>query len=181
MIFSSFSLDNPSALQAHLFLKTIVFNIPYTDKSNVTYNYTSIIWVQDQAFTDWHVAWVWITKITDKVTRKGWIVDLATQFIKNLNAQSKIVIKVDKLFNKDWGNIGISKNEKKVPQKGLALYVKATKTNTKCRTNCLKQIEQTWSVNNCNKFHWLHYPKSNKTFFWYITIVIKLSQTPRHQ
>ena len=66
-----------------------------------------------------------------------------TQFIENFNAQSKIAIEVNKLLNKDWGNIGMSKDEKKVLQKGLTLYVKVTKANTKRRANCLKQIKQT--------------------------------------
>lgn len=40
-------------------------------------------------------------KITDKVMQKGCAIDLATQLIKNLNAKSKIAIKVNKLLNKD--------------------------------------------------------------------------------
>lgn len=84
-----------------------------------------------------------ITEITDKVTQKNCTFDLATELIENLNAQSKIAIKLDKLLNKNWGNVGISKEKKKVLRKGLASYINVTKPNTKCRINYLKQIKQT--------------------------------------
>lgn len=46
------SLGTPSVLQAYSSFKAITFGIPCTYKSNVTYNYTNIILVQDQAFMD---------------------------------------------------------------------------------------------------------------------------------
>lgn len=92
-------------------------------------------------------------KITDKVMQKGCAIDLATQLIKNLNAKSKIAIKVNKLLNKDQDNIRISKDEKKVLQKRLTLYVKTVKANTKYHVNCLEQIKQTQNINNHNRFY----------------------------
>lgn len=86
-------------------------------------------------------------------------------------------MKVDKLLNKDWNNINISKYKKKSLRNRLALYVKATKTMSKCCTNCLDWIEQIWSVANWNKFAQLYYFRSNKLFFCYIIIIIKLSLT----
>ena len=63
--------------------------------------------------------------------------------MENLNTQSKIAIEVDKLLNKDWGNVRISKDEKKVLQKELAPYVKAAKAKTKRHANCFERINQT--------------------------------------
>lgn len=54
-----------------------------------------------------------MNKIRDSVTRKGCAVDLTTQLIENLNSQSKTVIKVDELLNKDWNNVGINQDKKK--------------------------------------------------------------------
>ena len=82
---SSDYLDISSALQSHSSLKAINVGISCTDKLNMTYNYINIIWVQDQAFTDWHVILVLITEITNKITQKGFALDLAIQYIKNLN------------------------------------------------------------------------------------------------
>lgn len=53
-------------------------------------------------------------EITDKITQKGCTIDLAIQFIENLNAQFKIAINIDKLFKKNWSNVEISKDKKKV-------------------------------------------------------------------
>lgn len=63
-------------------------------------------------FTDWHKEQVLITEITNIVTQKGCAVDSAIQLIENFNSQSKIAIKIDKLLNKDWGNIEMSKDKK---------------------------------------------------------------------
>ena len=165
MMFLSAFVGTPSTLQPHFFPKAITLGIPRIDESNGTYNYANTIWVQDQAFMNWHKAWVWITKITNIVTRKDCTIDLATQLIENLNTLSKIAIKVDKLLNKDWGNVEISKDEKNVLQKRLVSYVKAAKANSKRYANCFERIKQTWSVNNCNTFYWLHYSRSSETFF----------------
>ena len=119
-------------------------------------------------------------EITDIVTRKGCAVDLATQLMEKLNVQSKIAIKMDKILKKDWGNVGICKDKKKVLQKRPSSYIKAVKANKKRRANCLEQIEETWSVNDCNRFHRLHYLKSSEIFFQYITMVVKLFQTSCH-
>lgn len=40
-------------------------------------------------------------KITHKRTQNGYAIDLTIQFTENLNTQSKITIKEDKLLNKD--------------------------------------------------------------------------------
>lgn len=71
------------------------------------------------------------------------MVDLTTPLIKNLNAQSKTIIEVYKLLNKDCNFVEISKKEKKNLQKGLAPYVKAVKTSSKCRASFFNQIKQT--------------------------------------
>ena len=57
----------------------------------------------------------------------------------NFNTLSKIAIKVDKLLNKDLGNIEINKDKKKVLLKELESYIKAAKANIKYCTNCFKQ------------------------------------------
>lgn len=131
----------------------------------MTYNYANTIWVQDQAFTDWHTAWSWIKEISDEVTRKGCAVDLTTQLIENLNAQFRTAIGVDELLNKDWDNVGISKDEKKVLRKGLAPYVKAAKATSRRRANCLDRIERTSSVADRNRFSRLQYPRSSEPCF----------------
>ena len=71
------------------------------------------------------------------------MVDLTSQLIKNLNAQSKTGIKIDKLFNKNWDHLGINKEEKKTLYKGLVPYIKARKAMSKyCASyfNWIKQI-----------------------------------------
>ncbi len=80
------------------------------------------------------------------MTRHGCAIDLTSQLIENLNAQSRTAIEVDKLLNKDWDHFGISKEEKKTLRKGLGPYVKAGKATSKRRASCLKRIEQTWSI-----------------------------------
>ncbi len=77
------------------------------------------------------------------MTRKGCAVDLTSQLIENLNAQSRTAIEVNKLLNKDWDHLGINNAEKKTLRKGLASYVKAGKTTSKRRTSCLNWIKQT--------------------------------------
>ena len=49
-------LGTLSTLQAHSPPKTIAFSISRTDESNMTYNYANTIWIQDQAFMEWHKA-----------------------------------------------------------------------------------------------------------------------------
>ena len=65
--------------------------------------------------------YLWIamktTKIIGILTQKDCTVDLATQLIENLNTLSKIAHELDKLVSKNWGNIEISKDEKKVLRK----------------------------------------------------------------
>lgn len=71
------------------------------------------------------------------------MIDLITQLIENLNVAFRTMVKVDKLLNKDWDNVGINKNEKKVLQKGIESYVKAAEAKSKRRANYLNQIECT--------------------------------------
>lgn len=134
MMFLSVSLGTSSTLQAHFCLKSIVFSIPPIDKSKIIYIYAN---TQDQAFTNWPEK----MGITDKITQKACSIDLTIKLIENLNAQSKIAIKVDKLSNKDWDKIKISKDKKKVLQKGLAPYIKSAKVNTKYRSNYFECIK----------------------------------------
>lgn len=104
-------------------------------------------------------------------------IDLTAQLIENFNAQSRIVIEINKLLNKDWDSINISKDQKKSLRNELTSYVKVAKTTSRRCANCLDRIEQTWNVANQNRFAQLHYFKSSKTFFCYITTVVKLSLT----
>lgn len=73
------------------------------------------------------------------MTRKRCTVDLTSQLIENLNAQSKITIKVDKLLKKDYDHLGINKEEKekKTLHKELVQYVKARKITLKRYISCL--------------------------------------------
>ncbi len=112
------------------------------------------------------------------MTRHGCAVDLTSQLIENLNAQSRIAIKVDELLNKDWDHHGISKEEKKTLCKGLGLYVKAGKAMSKRHASCLKRIEQTWSIADQNRFSRLHYPRSSESFFCFVTTVVMHTPTP---
>lgn len=81
--------------------------------------------------------------MSDKVIWKDCTIDLTIQLIENLNAQSQTIIDMDKLLNKNWGNINISKDEKKSLQKGLLSHIKAAKTISKSCINSLDQIKYT--------------------------------------
>ncbi len=82
------------------------------------------------------------------MTQHRCAVDFTFQLIENLNAQSRTAIEVDKLLNKDWDHLEISKEEKKTLRKGLGPYGKAGKATSKRHASCFKRIEQTWSVTN---------------------------------
>lgn len=80
------------------------------------------------------------------------MVDLIIQLIENLNTVSTTVVEVNELLNKDWNNVEINKNKKKVLQKGIRPYVKVAKANLKYYTNCLNRIKYTWSIADWNRF-----------------------------
>lgn len=72
--------------------------------------------------------------------------------MENLNAHSKIAIKVDELLNKNWDYVGITKEGTKTLQNEPALYIKTVKTMSKYHVSCLNLIEQTWSIADQNRF-----------------------------
>lgn len=77
---------------------------------------------------------------------------MISQQIENLNIRLKCTIKANKLLQKDWAKIGINKEEKKILRHGLSSYIKAGKANQQRHTNCLAQIEKSWSIADRNHF-----------------------------
>ena len=63
-------------LQAYLFPKLLILKIVYTDKLNITYHYTNIIWVSNLVFTEKKFIWEWINKIWDSVIWTGYTINL---------------------------------------------------------------------------------------------------------
>ena len=106
------------------------------------------------------------------MTWKRYAINLISQFIENLNAQSKTVIEIDKLLNKDWDHLEIIKEEKKTLPRRLVPYVKVGKTILKYCASCFNRIKQTWSIANSKRFLQLYYPKNSEMFFSFVTIVI---------
>lgn len=87
-------------------------------------------------------AWQWIGKNSDQVTRKIYAINLVIQQIENLNAVSKNAIELEKLINKKWLKMDMKEDKKKDLQQKLGSYIKAAKTNTKCRISCFWRIEK---------------------------------------
>lgn len=83
-----------------------------------------------------------IRKIDNKVIQKCCTIHLVTQQIEDLNVVLKNMLKLENLLNKNWFDLAIDKVERKDWQHGLALFIKATKTNLKRCINCFGKIER---------------------------------------
>ena len=74
----------------------------------------------------------------------------------------------------------MNKEEKKTLCRELIPYVKAGKAMSKHCASFFNWIEQTWNIANQNKVSQLHYSKSSKTFFLFVTTVDIHTPTPSH-
>lgn len=89
----------------------------------------------------------------------------------------KIALELKGFLIKTWLKLDIHKDKRKVLQYELIHFIKVAKTNSKHYTHCFWRIKRLWCITDCNKFSCLHYFQYNKTYFQFITIIIKLFLT----